>query len=95
MGKQEDTLGTNDKRDLYRGLDDGWTRAIEFALTPVVMGGFGYLIDHWAGTLPAFTIAFVILAVTGTLIKMFYVYDAAMRAHEAKMPWGRSKAGGR
>jgi len=90
-GQQEDIVGTNDKRDLYKGLDDGWTRAIELAVTPVVLGFLGYLVDSWAGTLPAFTIVFVVLSVAGVLAKMFYAYDAAMRDHEAQSPWGRTR----
>lgn len=82
-------MATNDKRDLYRGLDDGWTRAIELAVTPVLLGFVGYLIDSWAGTLPAFTIVFVVLSVAGVLVKIFYAYDHAMREHEANSPWGR------
>jgi len=89
--QQEDTVGTNDKRDLYKGLDDGWTRAIEFAVTPLVLGFLGYLVDSWAGTLPAFTIVFVVVSVAGMFVKMFYAYDAAMRDHEAQSPWGRAR----
>jgi F0F1-type ATP synthase assembly protein I len=85
-------VGSNEKRDLYRGLDDGWTRAIEFALTPLLTGFLGYLADSWLGTLPAFTIVFVVLAVAGMMIKTFYAYDQAMQAQEAGKPWARRSA---
>jgi F0F1-type ATP synthase assembly protein I len=84
-------VGTNDKRDLYRGFDDGWTRAIELAVTPLLLGFLGYLVDSWAGTRPAFTIVFVVLSVVGVLVKVFYAYDRAMRDHDARSPWGRAQ----
>jgi F0F1-type ATP synthase assembly protein I len=87
-----DDVGSNDKRDLYRGIDDGWTRAIELALTPLLMGFLGYLVDSWLGTLPGFTIVFVVLAVVGMTIKLYYAYDASMRAEEAGKPWARRPA---
>jgi F0F1-type ATP synthase assembly protein I len=86
-------VAPNDKRDLYKGLDDGWSRAMEFALTPLLTGFLGYLLDSWAGTLPVFTIVFVIVTAAGMLVKTFYAYDAAMRAQEAASPWGRKSPG--
>jgi len=41
---------TDNKRELYRGVDDGWTRAMELVLTPVLAGAIGFGIDHFAGT---------------------------------------------
>jgi F0F1-type ATP synthase assembly protein I len=90
-GHQEDTVASNSKRDLYRGLDDGWTRAMELALTPVLFGFIGYLIDSWVGTRPAFTIVLVVIAVAGVLVKVFYAYERAMRDHDASSPWGRPR----
>lgn len=83
---------TPDLRDPYRQMDDGFSRAIELALTPFVAGGVGYLFDRLIGTVPLFTIIFVVLAVVATFVKMYYAYDAQMKAHEADSPWGRARA---
>jgi len=81
-------LASDDKRELYKGLDDGYTHAIEMVATPIVAGGIGYLIDHQIGTMPGFTIALVVMAVVASFVKMYYVYDAEMKAHDAASPWG-------
>jgi F0F1-type ATP synthase assembly protein I len=85
-------MTSDDKRDLYRGADDGYTRAMELALTPVVAGGLGYLIDRAIGTLPLLTIVFLMVAVVATFLKMYYTYDTTMKAHDAESPWGRAAA---
>ncbi len=82
----------NDTRDLYRAEDDAWTRAMELALTPVVAGGLGYVVDRVIGTVPLFTLVFLVLAVVATFVKMYYAYDAKMKAHDAESPWGRARA---
>ena len=79
-----------DQRDMYRGFGDGFTRAFEMALTPAVFGGFGYLLDRWVGLLPVFTILLFLIAVLGQFVKMYYTYDARMKAHEAAGPWARA-----
>ncbi len=79
-----------DQRDMYRGFGDGFTRAFEMALTPAVFGGLGYLLDRWIGVLPVFTILLFLTAVFGQFVKMYYTYDARMKAHEAAGPWARA-----
>lgn len=81
-------MTSDDKRVDYRGLDDGWTRAIEMVLTPVVAGGIGYLLDRTLGTLPLLSIIFVVAAMVAAFVKTYYTYDAQMRAHDATAPWG-------
>ena len=65
---------------------------MELALTPFAAFGVGYLMDRVLGTLPLFTIIWVVLAVVGTFVKMYYQYDAQMKALEAASPWGRARA---
>ena len=77
---------------MHRAEDDAWSRALELALTPVVAGGIGYLIDRAVGTMPIFTIVLLVMAVSATFVKMYYAYDAEMKAHDAKSPWGRARA---
>ncbi len=82
----------DDTRNLHRSEDDAWSRAFELALTPVVAGGVGYLIDRLLGIVPIVTIVMVVMAVATTFIKMYYAYDAKMKEHDAESPWGRAKA---
>ncbi len=81
----------DDTRNFFQQEDDAWSRAIELALTPVVAAGIGYLIDRVVGTEPIFTIVFLVLAVVGTFVKMYYAYDTKMKAHDAESPWGRAQ----
>ena len=78
--------------DLYNGAGEGLNRAMELALTPAIIGGFGYLLDRWLGLLPVFTIVFFLIAMAGVIARMWYGYDARMREHEASSPWASATA---
>ncbi len=82
----------NETRNWHQAEDDAWSRAFELALTPVVAGGIGYLVDRIFGIVPICTIVCVVLAVVATFIKMYYAYDTKMKAHDAESPWGRARA---
>jgi F0F1-type ATP synthase assembly protein I len=73
--------------ELYNGAGEGLSRAFELAVTPAIVGGFGYLLDQWLGILPVFTIVFFLVAVFGVAARMYYGYDAKMKEHEAAGPW--------
>ncbi|MGH9124636.1 MAG: AtpZ/AtpI family protein [Acidimicrobiales bacterium] len=79
-------------RNLFLQEEDGWSRAIELALTPVVAAGLGWLVDRVTGLFPAFTIVFFLFAVVATFVKMYMAYDKKMKEHDAEAPWGRAKA---
>ncbi len=80
------------KADLYNGAGEGMNRAFELALTPAIIGGFGYLLDRWLGLLPVLTIVFFLIATVGLIARMWYDYDARMRIHEASGPWAAGVA---
>jgi F0F1-type ATP synthase assembly protein I len=73
--------------DLYNGAGEGLSRAFELALTPAIIGGFGYLLDRWLGLLPVLTIVFFLIAMAGLMARMWYDYDARMKEHEQAGPW--------
>ena len=75
------------KADLYNGAGEGMNRAFELALTPAIIGGFGYLLDRWLGLLPVLTIVFFLVAMAGLIARMWFDYDARMKVHEASGPW--------
>ena len=83
-------VGPNHQRELYNGAGEGMSRAFELALTPAIIGGFGYLLDRWLGLLPVFTIVFFLVAMAGLMARMYYSYDARMKEHDAIAPWAPS-----
>lgn len=80
---------TSDKPALNQLLGDESSRGIELALTPVVFGGFGWLLDGWLGTGPWIAVGFVAFALVGTVTSMWFTYDARMRELEATGRWAR------
>ena len=74
------------RRKINRGFSDGFTRAVEIVVSPVLLGFFGSLVDGWLGTRPAFTIGLGIFGVCGIFAKLWLGYDREMKAEEAKLP---------
>jgi F0F1-type ATP synthase assembly protein I len=91
LGPAKDDVEQNDKRGLYNGFGDGLAQAFEFAVTPAIFGVIGYFIDRAIGTVPLFTIILALLCIVGIFLKTWYVYDAAMKAHEEESPWASRK----
>jgi F0F1-type ATP synthase assembly protein I len=79
------------KQELYNGFGDTFTRGIEMVLTVALLGGLGYFIDRVAGLVPVLTIVFIVVGVIGVGVKEYYVYEAAMQAHEADAPWRKGR----
>ena len=71
------------------GFGDGLAVAFEFAITPVVFGGLGYLLDRWLGLVPLFTITLLVFGIVGMFLKMWFTYDNRMKAEEAEAVWAR------
>jgi len=74
---------------MHHLVSDDAARGIELAVTPVVFGGIGWLVDAQLGTGPWLAIALGAFALVGTVAKMWYGYDAEMRQHEAIGRWAR------
>jgi F0F1-type ATP synthase assembly protein I len=77
------------KQQLNNGYGTAMSRGMEFALTPAVFAGLGWLLDRWVGTHFVFTIGFLILGVVGMFVRTWIGYDAEMRRHEAGKTWNR------
>lgn len=84
---------SNDKRALNQAFGDEMTRGLELVLTPLLFGGVGYLVDRAAGTSPWCTVAFGVFALVGMVVKMWFGYDAEMRAIESTGRWARRTDG--
>ena len=59
-------------------------RGMDFALVVLVFLGIGYALDRWLGTRPWCMIGFVVFAVVGQFVKMWYGYDLKMKTLEAE-----------
>lgn len=70
------------RQDLNRGFNDALGRGIDLALTPVVFGAIGWLIDRVAGTSPLFTFIVAAIGVLGVAVKMKLGYDRDMSAFD-------------
>lgn len=77
------------RQQLNRGYSDGNARGLEIALTPLVFGGLGWLLDGWLGTDPWLAVGFGTFGVVGIFAKLKIGYDRDMAAEEAGKPWTR------
>lgn len=82
----------DDKRDLWNGFGDGLARAFEFAVTPAIFAGIGLALDRRLGVFPVLTIGLFVLAMVGMFVKLWFAYDAQMRAIEEQGSWRRQAA---
>ncbi len=83
-------MDVGDRRELYSGFGNSLTWAVEFAATPALFGLIGHFLDSRLGTSPLLTVALVIFAVAGLVVRAYYGYMAAMERHEAHAPWASS-----
>ena len=80
------------RRKINKGFSDGFTRAVEIVVTPVLLGFVGAAVDGWLGTRPAFTLGLAAFGVCGIVTKLWLGYDREMRAEEAKVPTSGPRA---
>lgn len=64
------------------GATDTLGSGAELAGVVVVFLLLGWGLDVWLGTLPLFMIVFVLFAVVGQFVKMYFVYSHQMRTLE-------------
>lgn len=77
-----------------KGYGDAMGRGFELALSLVVIGAFGWLVDHLAGTSPIFTIVFSVVGFVGVGVKLWLGYDLEMRTHDDGAVWSRPSGDG-
>ena len=82
------------RQQLNRGYSDGMARGMELVLTPLVLGGLGWLIDGWLGTGKVFAICLGVFGIVGISVKLKLGYDRQMLAVEAGKPWTRGADNG-
>lgn len=64
--------------------DDTLGRGMDLALVTLVFLGLGYALDRWLGTEPLLMITLVVVSMVGQFVKMWFDYDAKMKALEAE-----------
>ena len=77
----------DDPRPHEKALREGMWRGhggYEIALSPVIIGGFGWLLDSVTGTVPLFLIIGAVLGLVGSVANQYYRYQAAMEIETAK-----------
>ena len=78
------------RRELNNGFGDTMARSFEFAVTPVIFAGIGYVIDRIVGTTLVFTIGLLVFALAGVLIRWYYDYDLKIKKVEEERVERRS-----
>ena len=81
------------KQQLNRGYSDGMARGFEIVLTPLIMGGLGWLLDGWLGTGHVLALVFFVLGVIGIFTKLKVGYDRQFAEAEVGKPWTRGATG--
>lgn len=74
---------------LNRGYGETMGRGIELALTLVIVGGFGWLLDRVFGTYPTLTIVLSLAGFAGITAKLWLGYDLEMRKIDHEGVWSR------
>jgi F0F1-type ATP synthase assembly protein I len=83
-----------ERRELNNGLGDGLALAFQIALTPMVFGFLGYLLDRRIDKVPLFTIIFFLVAMVGVFVSQWAQYEYRMKQADAKAPWAKRPASG-
>jgi F0F1-type ATP synthase assembly protein I len=76
-----------ERRELYNGFGDGLALAFQIALTPVIFGGLGYLIDRAIDRVPLFTIILFLVSMVGVFISQWAQYEHRMKQADAEAAW--------
>jgi F0F1-type ATP synthase assembly protein I len=66
------------------GGDDTLGRGVEIAVSVLIFTVAGLVIDSRAGTTPWLTIGLFVFSVTGSFVRLYYVYSARMASLEAE-----------
>lgn len=70
---QTGTINTGVHDAMWRG-HGGW----EMALTPVLFGAVGWLLDGWLGTRPIIMVVGVVVGLAGSVANQYYQYKYRM-----------------
>ena len=77
------------RRALNQGFSNAMNRAIELVALPLLFGALGLFLDHVLVWTPVLTIALAGYGLAGGVLRIYYAYNAQMKAAEAGKPWTR------
>lgn len=80
-----------ERRSLNTTFGDALAYAFEFAVTPVLFAGLGWLLDRWLGTAPVLLVALAGFAFVGVSLRTVYRYKEKMEREEEGKPWTRRR----
>ena len=80
-----------ERRSLNTTFGDALAYAFEFAVTPVLFAGLGWLLDRWLGTAPVLMVALAGFAFVGVSLRTVYRYKEKMEREEEGKPWTRRR----
>ena len=72
-------------RELFQGRSDGFAKAVELVVTPLLLGLFGHVLDGWLGTGPVLTAVLAAWGLGAVVLVTYYGYEAQMKAEEDKL----------
>lgn len=64
---------------------------MEIVVTPLLLGGFGFLLDNWLGTGRVLAISLGLFGVVGIFAKLKLGYDKQMVVEQSGKPWTRGR----
>ncbi len=76
-------------RDVNNGFGEGLATAFELVVTPLLLGGVGYLVDRWLGTRLVFALSFGLFTFGYLVWKLVVRYNHEMDGHESRAAWAR------
>jgi hypothetical protein len=80
---------SSDRRDLYNGFGDTYSRVFELVVTPTIFGLFGWFLDSRFGTFPAIALALGIAVFLYEVWKLTTHYSRRMDEETKKVLGGR------
>jgi F0F1-type ATP synthase assembly protein I len=84
-------VNLRDRQELNNGFGNALSRAVELAVTPMIFGFLGFLLDSRLGSRPAFMLTFFLIVFGYTLWKHYTLYSAAMDREQHRLIGGRER----
>ncbi|HEV3352969.1 MAG TPA: AtpZ/AtpI family protein [Acidimicrobiales bacterium] len=85
LAKLSQQVAGGSNTETANAVADGFAKAVEFVVTPLLFGVGGYFLDRWLGTSPVFTVILFVWALTVTVGMAVRDYNAKMRAEEDRL----------
>jgi F0F1-type ATP synthase assembly protein I len=80
-----------ERRSLNTTFGEALAYAFEFAITPVLFAGLGWLVDQWLGTGPVLTVVLAGFGFIGVCLRTAYRYKEKVEIEEEGKPWTRRR----